>query len=55
MICLLFRNVLLLATASKAEQTYNVQASIGLSDAKVEEADNGRGKTVRPYLCVSFG
>jgi hypothetical protein len=44
LICLLYRDFLLLASASKTEQTYTVQACIGLSELRVEEIDNGRGE-----------
>ncbi|KAI9730456.1 MAG: hypothetical protein M1818_008151 [Claussenomyces sp. TS43310] len=42
MISLLYRDYLILASASKAEQTYAVQASIRLDNVRVEEVDNGR-------------
>ncbi len=43
LICILYRDFLLLATASRADQMYNVQACIGMSELKIEEVDNGRG------------
>lgn len=43
MICLLYRDFLLLASAAKNDQTYTVQACIGLSEVRIEEVDNGRG------------
>ncbi|KAI1839947.1 hypothetical protein JX266_013849 [Neoarthrinium moseri] len=43
MICLLYKEYLCLATASKVDQIYTVQACIGLNTIKIEEADNGRG------------
>lgn len=47
LICLLYRDFLLLASAlksDKAEQSYTVQACIGLGELRVEEVDNGKGK-----------
>ena len=46
LICLLYRDFLLLASApktDKTEQSYIVQACIGLSELRVEEVDNGKG------------
>ncbi|CAL3962345.1 unnamed protein product [Diplocarpon coronariae] len=43
MICLLYRDFLLLALASKNDQVYTVQACVGLSEVRIEEVDNGRG------------
>lgn len=43
MICLLFRDCLLLASASKNGQVYMVQAGISLAEARIEEVDNGKG------------
>lgn len=43
MICLLFRDCLLLASTVKTEQVYTVQASITLADTRIEEVDNGKG------------
>lgn len=43
MICLLYRERLLLATASKNDHVYTVQACIGANEIKIENADNGRG------------
>lgn len=45
MICLLFRDCLLLASASKSGQVYMVQAGIALADTRIEEVDNGKGDT----------
>ena len=45
MICLLYRGLLCLATASRADQIYTIHACIGLQSIKVEEADNGRGSS----------
>jgi hypothetical protein len=44
MVSLLYRDCLCLATASKVDQIYTIQACISLDSIKVEEADNGRGK-----------
>ena len=44
MVCLLYQDVLCLASAGKADQIYNIQAAISLASVKVEEVDNGRGK-----------
>ncbi|OHW95648.1 RhoGEF domain-containing protein [Colletotrichum incanum] len=43
MICLLYSNVLCLASASKVDQIYTIQACINLGSIKIEETDNGRG------------
>ncbi|KAK1986529.1 RhoGEF domain-containing protein [Colletotrichum cereale] len=43
MICLLYHNVLCLASASKVDQIYTIQACINLDSIKIEETDNGRG------------
>ncbi|KAI1433737.1 Dbl homology domain-containing protein [Xylaria sp. CBS 124048] len=43
MVSLLYRECLCLATAGKSDQTYTIQACIGLDTIKIEEADNGRG------------
>ncbi|KAF6840039.1 rho guanyl nucleotide exchange factor [Colletotrichum plurivorum] len=43
MICLLYHNVLCLATASRVDQIYTIQACINLAGIKIEETDNGRG------------
>lgn len=44
MICLLFRTYLLLATLSTNGSGYETKFAIGLSDLRIEETDNGRGK-----------
>ncbi|PBP19580.1 hypothetical protein BUE80_DR009600 [Diplocarpon rosae] len=51
MICLLYRDFLLLALASKNEQTYTVQACVGLSEVRIEEVDNGRGLQCHTAPC----
>lgn len=43
LVCLLYRDFLLLASAPKNEQTYVVQACISLAEINIEEVDNGRG------------
>ncbi|SPN96899.1 uncharacterized protein DNG_00418 [Cephalotrichum gorgonifer] len=43
MVCLLYQDVLCLASAGKADQIYTIQAAISLASAKVEEVDDGRG------------
>ncbi|KAI2629829.1 Dbl homology domain-containing protein [Hypoxylon sp. NC1633] len=43
MVTLLYKDCLCLATASKVDQIYTIQACISLDDIKVEEVDNGRG------------
>lgn len=43
LISLLYRDFLLLASASKSDKAYTVQACISLSDLRMEEIDNGRG------------
>ncbi|KAI3328870.1 Dbl homology domain-containing protein [Xylariaceae sp. AK1471] len=43
MVSLLYRDCLCLATTSKVDQIYTIQACISLDSIKVEEADNGRG------------
>lgn len=44
MICLLYQDVLCLASAGKIDPVYTIMASINLGGAKVEAADNGRGR-----------
>ena len=44
MISLLYRDWLCLATGSKVEQVYTIQACIPLTDMKLEDPDNGRGR-----------
>lgn len=43
LICLMYRDFLVFASAAKTDQVYNVQACIGLSELGIEEVDNGRG------------
>ena len=44
MVTLLYNHCLVLATTSKADRNYTIQACISLDSVRVEEADNGRGK-----------
>jgi hypothetical protein len=44
LICLLYRDFLMMATAFRNEQTYTVQACISLAEIHIEEVDNGRGR-----------
>ncbi|KAI6250420.1 hypothetical protein HI914_01654 [Erysiphe necator] len=43
LICLLYRDYLLLASSPRFDQVYMVQACIGLFGIGIEEVDNGRG------------
>ncbi|KAI1082770.1 Dbl homology domain-containing protein [Whalleya microplaca] len=43
MVSLLYKNYLCLATTSKVDQIYTIQACISLNDIKIEEVDNCRG------------
>lgn len=45
MVCLLYQDVLCIASAGKADQIYTIQAVISLASVKVEEVDDGRGKS----------
>lgn len=49
MVCLLYQDVLCLASAGKADQIYTIQAAINMASVKVEEVDNGRGKSDADY------
>lgn len=44
LICLLYRDFLLLAAAAKTEQIYTIVACIGLCEVRIEEVDNGKGE-----------
>ena len=48
MVTLLYNHCLVLATTSKADRNYTIQACISLDSVRVEEADNGRGKLPIP-------
>ncbi|PHH71430.1 hypothetical protein CDD80_5287 [Ophiocordyceps camponoti-rufipedis] len=43
LICLLYRDVLCLASAGKADPLYMIQACVNLNRASIEDVDNGRG------------
>ncbi|KAK3393022.1 hypothetical protein B0H63DRAFT_554469 [Podospora didyma] len=43
MVALLYREWLCLATASRIDQIYTIQACVALNNVKLEEVDNGRG------------
>lgn len=45
LICLLYRDFLIMAFPLRNEQSYIVQACIGLSETHIEEVDNGRGES----------
>lgn len=45
MISLLYQDVFCLASAGKVDPIYTIMACINLNGAKVEDVDNGRGKT----------
>ena len=45
MICLLYKDVLCLASAGKVDPIYTIMACINLNGAKIEDIDNGRGKS----------
>ena len=44
MVALLYGKWLCLATAGKFDQIYTIQACIALTNIKVEDVDNGRGR-----------
>lgn len=44
LICLLYRDWLCIASASRFGQTYTILLCVSLTAVKVEDADNGRGK-----------
>jgi hypothetical protein len=46
MVALLYREWLCLATASRTDQIYTIQACVSLGNIKVEDVDNGRGMTI---------
>lgn len=54
MVALLYREWLCLATASKCDQIYTIQACIALSNIKLEEVDNGRGLPSQSILLRVF-
>lgn len=50
MVAMLYKDWLCLASASRVEQVYTLQACIPTSNIKIETADNGRGKSARDVL-----
>jgi hypothetical protein len=54
MICLLYRDVLCLAVAGRADQIYTIQACVNLTYLRAEEVDNGRGEFRHNYAQLSF-
>lgn len=50
MVAMLYKNWLCLASASRVDQVYTLQACIPTSNIKIEPVDNGRGKSAH---CVS--
>lgn len=46
MVSLLYQDVLCLANAGKVDQIYTIMACVNLNKAKVEDADNGYGRTM---------
>lgn len=46
MVCLLYKDVLCIASAGKADQIYTIQAVINMASVKVEEVDDGRGRSL---------
>lgn len=43
LVCILYRDILCLASAGKVDPIYTIVACISLSGARVTEVDNGRG------------
>lgn len=43
LVCILYRDLLCLATAGKVDPVYTIVACIGLADVRIAEVDNGRG------------
>lgn len=46
MVCLLYKDVLCIASAGKADQIYTIQAVINMASVKVEEVDDGWGRSL---------
>jgi hypothetical protein len=46
MVSLLYQDVLCLAYAGKVDQIYTIMVCINLNKAKIEDADNGYGRTM---------
>lgn len=55
MVSLLYQDVLCLAYAGKVDQIYTIMVCINLNKAKVEDADNGYGRTMIDRRAVSPG
>lgn len=55
MVALLYKNWLCLASASRVDQIYTLQACVPTNTIKVEPVDNGRGKTNREIFLNSPG
>lgn len=51
-ICLLYRDVLCLASAGKVDPIYTIHACINLNGIKVENVDNGRGQQQLLAACA---
>lgn len=49
LVCILYRDILCLASASKVEPVYTIVACIGLVGVRVAEVDNGRGWSLVLY------
>lgn len=47
MVAMLYKNWLCLASVSRVDQIYTLQACIPTSNIKIEPVDNGRGKPAR--------
>lgn len=54
MVTLLYKDWLCLASASRVDQIYTLQACIPLSHIKIEAVDNGRGKPIRSTFPLLF-
>lgn len=54
LVCLLYKSYLLLATVSKADNRYTVKFAITLATSRIEEANQGRGKSFCISRSVSF-
>lgn len=52
--CLLYKSYLLLAAVSKAGNRYTVKFAITLATSRIEEANQGRGKSFCFSGSVSF-
>ena len=55
MICLLYKELMVLACVGKVDPIYTMKACINLNGATVEDVDNGRGKCygmIASSLCL---